>query len=217
MDKSVAAKVENFFAFFALQRFDKGHLFACAGEDLPGVMYLVKGEVIEYDITDSGTQLVLNTFKPPAFFPVSWALNKTPNQFFFEAATKSVLLRVAPPEEVVAFLHANPDIVIDLLSRVYRGTDGLLKRMSFLMSSSAHTRLIYELIIECRRFGKQQSDGSYVLTRHEGELGTRAGLSRETVNRELSDLKSRGVVIVKRESITVTDIAKLEKELDNRI
>ncbi|HEX9153827.1 MAG TPA: Crp/Fnr family transcriptional regulator [Candidatus Saccharimonadales bacterium] len=213
MESTVSQKLEDFFASYALQRFDKGHILICAAEDPPGVMYLVSGQVIKYDITDRGTQVVLNTYKPPAFFPMSWGINKGLNQFFYEAGTK-VLLRQAPPEEVIDFLKNNTDVLFDLVSRIYRGADGLLRRMSHLMTSTARTRMIYELIVECRRFGKQLPDGSFILAKHEGELGARAGLSRETVSRELGSLKSQGIVRVDRENISVTDIALLEKEID---
>ena len=43
-------------------------------------------------------------------------------------------------------LQANPDVVYDLLTRLYRGLDGLLGRMSQLMAGSAKSRLMYELL-----------------------------------------------------------------------
>lgn len=81
-------------------------------------------------------------------------------------------------------------MLYDLLSRVYRGVDGLLGRLTHLMASSARTRLVYELVVEGERFGTEREDGAITLDINEKDLGARAGLSRETVSREAHKLKN---------------------------
>lgn len=155
----VDAKVRAFFQGFPARKFDKDHILVHAGDDPPGVFYLEEGNVREYDISNQGDEIVVNVFKPPAFFPMSWAINRTPNQYFYTAESK-IVVRRAPADEVVGFLKSNPDVTFDLLSRVYRGTDGLLRRMAHLMGSDARTRLLFELLIEGRRFGQPAGGGA---------------------------------------------------------
>ncbi len=214
MNQEVSQKIEKFFSEFKLRSFDKGRIFIYAGDQPPGVFYLEQGQVREYGIAASGEELVINVFKPPAFFPMSWAMNKTPNNYFFEAATE-VNLRMAPAEAAVEFVKSNPDVMLDLMGRVFRGTDGLLQRMYFLMGGNAFHRTVLELIIACKRFGKLQKDGSYVLNIKENELAKRGGLTRETFNREIHKLKTSGLIEVPHSGgILVKDFATLEQRLD---
>lgn len=166
----------------------------------------------KYDVSYRGDEVVVNVFKPPAFFPMSWAINRTPNKYFYKTETITEL-HIVPADDAVAFLKANPDVMFDLLSRIYRGMDGLLGRVVHLMSGSAKSRLLYELIIECRRFGKKNSDGSYLLETSEVDLAARSGLSRETVSREMNKIKKDGLVSIGKKGIGIKDLAALEKKI----
>lgn len=147
---------------------------------------------------------------------MSLAINKTPNPYVYEAET-DIDVRQAPVEDAVKFLKDNPDVTFDLLSRVYRGTDGLLGRMAHLMASSAKSRLMYELIIEAQRFGAKQDDNSHILTIHEKDLAARAGLSRETVSREMTKLKDKNLVEITNKTIIVKDLIALQKKLGQAV
>ena len=133
MDKSVKNIVDNFFRQFKFYRYKKGEILIRVDDDPSGIFYLKSGIVKEYAISKKGEELVVNLFKESAFFPMSFAINKTPNRYFFEAVTPLDVYK-APKEKVVAFIKENPQVLYDLLSRVFKGTDGLLTRMTYLMS-----------------------------------------------------------------------------------
>ena len=210
MSTTTRDKVANFFADFPLRKISKNHVMVQAGDELPGVIFLISGQVQQYDITDGGEKVVVNIFKPPAFFPMSWAINKTPNQYFYEAAS-DIQCRIAPPDKTVAFIKDNPDVLFDLLSRVYSGTDGLLRRMAHLMGSSARSRLLYELQVQAKRLGLPQADGSILLKTTESDIAKQTGLARETISRELTKL--RHLVTVNHSGITIKDINQLQDEI----
>jgi CRP/FNR family transcriptional regulator len=212
INPQVSAKVAAFFGKYPLKEFAKGEILILADENPKYIYYLIEGHVREYDISYRGDQVVVNVFKPQAFFPMSWAIAKTPNRYFFDAGEK-VVVRMAPPEEVMEFAKSNPDVVLDLLTRLYSGIDGMRRRMAHLMGGSAKSRLLFELIIECRRFGKQQKDGSFLININESEIGARAGLSRETVSREMNNLKKRNLISVGRQGIILKDLDALEQNL----
>lgn len=214
MTSEIAKKIEAFFDNYTLRGMVQGHILIQAGDEPSGIFYLVEGEVRQYDISTHGDEIVVNVFKPPAFFPMSWAINRTPNQYFFEAATE-ISYRQAPAEAVVNFLKTNPDVTFDLLSRLYSGTNGLLRRMAHLMGGNARSRLLFELVVECRRFGQIQPDGSYLIALSEAELAKRAGLSRETVSRELTKLRGTNLVVVNRQGLVIRNLSDLEQELGN--
>ena len=142
--------------------------------------------------------------------------SQVPSPYIYEAES-DVELRQVPADEVLVFIKANPDVLLDLLTRLYRGVDGLLGRITHLMASSAKSRLIFELIIEARRFGTEQDDNSVLLTINEKDLGGRAGLSRETVSREVNKLKSEDLIKVQTSGIVVKSLELLEKKLGKSV
>jgi len=215
MTKKVSKKIRTFFADYKQQSYNKGHVLVRPGEDPAGVMFIDTGEVRQYDISEQGVPVVVNLYRPLAFFPVSWAMNKTPNRYFFETITTTTL-RWVPAEDVLKFLKENPDVLYDLLSRVFLGTDVLQRRMSHLMVGSAKTRILYELILEVTRFGQEQPDGSYVVPIHLYELAARTGLTRETASREMSKIKQLGIEIT-RSCIKIKDLDVLKRELGDKI
>jgi CRP-like cAMP-binding protein len=140
-------------------------------------------------------------------------LNDTPNDYFFEASTK-LKVHVAPQADVVKFLQDNPEVTLDLLKRVYRGVEGVLRRMVHLMSGDTRKRLIFELLNATYRFGELKPDGSVVLGLKESDLARHSGLARETVSRNLQSLKAADILSVSRLGITVKDVKALEAQLE---
>lgn len=212
MDASIAARLDEFFQQYPEYRLSKGAMIVAGHEDPPGVMRLTSGSVVQYDIGKEGQKLVVNIFRPPAFFPMAWAINKVPNTYFFETLD-SVRYRLAPPDETIKFLLQNPDILLDLMGRVYKGVEGVLRRMTYLMASDARTRLLFEIFIMCQRFGLKQSDGSCVIKVRESDLAAYTGLSRETVSRLLTALKAEKLLAMQRGELTVASTQELGRLL----
>lgn len=209
MDATIADKNDEFFSKYPLRSYPKGQILIFADESPQHIFYLVAGKVRKYDVSYRGDEIIVNIFKPPAFFPMSWALNRLPNKYFYKTEEPTEL-RVVPVTDALEYLKSNPDVMLDLLSRIYRGMDGMFGRLVRLMSGSAKSRLIYELIIESRRFGKKLAEKHLLLSASESDLAARTGLSRETVSREMQKLKEQKLVQVDHRGIVVKDLTALE-------
>jgi CRP/FNR family cyclic AMP-dependent transcriptional regulator len=209
MDEQVRKQVEDFFGRFKKQSFRKGEILIRADDDPAGIYYIREGIVKKYAISHKGEELTVNIFKPHAFFPMSWALNSTPNTFFYEAATDVEVWR-APREDVVTFVKNEPEVLFDLMKRVYRGTDGMVVRMLYLMGGSAFKRLLTELLIHAKRFGTKDEKGVITCQISEKDLAAQAGMTRETVSREMKILKDRKLVTFANGVLRIEDISKLE-------
>lgn len=216
MSSTVDQKIEQHFSKYPERSYPKGQILVFADESPEHIFYIVKGSVRKYDVSYRGDEVIVNIFKPQAFFPMSWAINGTPNKYFYKAES-DVELHIIPVDDALRFIKDNPDVMLDLLSRVYKGMDGLLGRVVHLMSGSARSRLLYELIIECRRFGEKNTDGGINLTANEVDLAARSGLSRETVSREMKKLKDENLVSLSSKGILVKDLSALEKKIDMSI
>lgn len=212
MAEDISAKIDAAFSAYPKRTYPKGQILVFADESPDHIFYITKGRVRKYDVSYRGDEVIVNIFKPPAFFPMSEAINHTPNRYFYktEEATE---VHIVPDDDALQFIKESPDVMLDLLSRIYRGMDGLLGRLVQLMSGSAKSRLLYELLVESRRFGEKQDDGSISLSISEVDLAARAGMSRETVSREMKKIKTDGIVAVTNKGISVIDLASLEKKV----
>lgn len=216
MDRPVRDIIKTFFDGYPIVRYSKGEILLRPDETLSHVFYLTEGQVVEYDISTAGNEVVINAFKPGAFFPMSLAMNHNHNDYFFEAATK-LSVREAPADEVIAFIRENPNVCYDLLSRVYLGTDGLLRRMAHLMGGKARSRLIFELLNGAARFGEKRTGNAVHLPMTEKDIAKRSGLSRETVSRTMHALKDEGLVSVRAGGLYIPDVKKLEAVIGNQL
>jgi hypothetical protein len=82
--------------------------------------------------------------------------------------------------------------------------------------SNAKNRLIYAIISECKEFGVRDYDNVYRIDVNEKELGSRAGLSRETVSREARVLKRMKILEVRHNYMLISNFEQLEKYLETR-
>jgi len=211
MNKVILSKIEEFYSKYPAREWQAGQILVQAHDHPQGVYFISSGGVRQYTIDHRGGEIVVNTFHNPSFFPMSWALNDTQNEYYFETIVDSTLV-CAPQAEVLAFIEDNPDVAFDLLHRVYTGLDGLLMRMVHLMSSSAYVRVLYELVIQTKRL-KDTKSHNISLPIKEFELGTYCGLTPETVSREFKKLKQRKLVQVNNNEIIIVDLDLLAAEL----
>lgn len=212
MNTTVANRLEAFFADRRKQTVLKGKIIFFPDEDPDGILYLLSGAVEQYSITPEGNRVTVNVYKPPAFFPMSWAINHTENKYFYEAM-QVVTYKKAPAPEVVQFLKENPDVMFDLLGRVFRGTDALLQRMVLSARGVASGRLMYELLIEASRFGHPVDNTHQSIEIRQASLASLTGLARETVSRELHKLEKKGLLTIGNGTLTL-QMDALEKEFE---
>ena len=215
MPDDIAATIHENLSHYPKRSYAKGQILAFADESPEHIFYITEGRVRQYAISYRGDEIVVNTYKPPAFFPMVWALAHVPNKYFFKAET-DIAVHLVPLADAQKFLADNPDVALDLLTRVYRGMEGVLGRLVHLMSGTARSRLIYELIVESRRFGQGKGE-SVTLEANETDLAARSGLSRETVSREITKLKGSCWLKLDGKRIVITDLTALEQALGQEV
>lgn len=209
---SVSDKVSEFFEQYKTRRYSKGQILIFGDDNPDHIFYLKKGTVRQYDLSYRGDEIVVNVYREKTFFPMAWAINRTPNKYFFQAASDIEVI-LGDVDEVEKFIKSNPDVLFELTSRIYKGMDGLLGRMVHLMGGSAKGRLMYEILIECRRFGTELENNGCEISITESELAARAGLSRETVSREMRKIINEKLLVVARGKITVPSMPLFEEKL----
>lgn len=213
MDKTITEKLDSFFSSYPTQEFKKGDIIIQAEKEPNGIYYVKSGLIRRYWISENGEEITLNLYKPHTFLPMSWAIAHVKNIHFYEAMLDTSTHR-APKEDVLAFLKKEPDVVYDLLRRIYIGMEGLWMHMESLTAGSSYVKLIASLVILVKRFGEQKKDRLVIeLKMSERDIANYAGMSRETASRELQKLKKENLVYFEKGTIVVYNLQKLEEML----
>lgn len=211
MEAKISKKLEAFFTQYKQQKYKKGEILIRANDEPQRVFYLKKGLVRQYSISKDGEEQTLNLYKSISFFPLMWAVNDTPNTYYFEAVTDTEVCR-APRDQVIAFLKSEPDILYDLISRLYKGMHGLLSRIEYLQSGDAYTKVIFALLNASYRFGAQKEEGMELSITHR-EISSLTGLTKETISRECTKLEKKDLIKNFNHRVMIRNIKKLESEL----
>lgn len=206
---------EEFYKQFVTRNYKKGEMIIRADDDPFGIFYLTKGYVRQYTISKAGFELTLHILKPISYFPMVWAVNGTPNVYYFEALTPVEVGR-APRDEVVTFIKDKPTVIFELLSELIEDYAESLKRIEHLVFSDAYRRVISVLLYIAKHFGEVQGKGVIVHHRFtQQDIATLVGVARETASNEIVKLEKKGLVKYVDHSLLFENLKKLELELSS--
>jgi len=204
---------KEFFSRFTLRHYKQGETLIRADDDPQGIFCLTTGYVRQYTISKSGMELTLHILQPTSYFPMVWAINGTPNVYYFEALTEVEIGR-APRDEVVAFIKNKPDLVFALMSELLEDYAESLLRIEHLVFSDAYRRVISVLLYIAKHFGETADD--HVTVKHRfthQDIATLVGVARETASIEMAKLTKSGLVRLVDHSMEFDSLQKLEAEL----
>ncbi len=206
-------EIDSFFAKFKPLRFRKREIILGAEEEPDGVFFIKSGYVRSYSISEEGREFTLNIYKQGTYFPAPWALADVPNTYFFEAMTP-VELTKAPKEELLVFLRANPEILMDLTTRLLVGLNGLLVRIEHLLSKDAYHKVASAVFLAGRRFGKKAGKGKVIveLPLTHQDIADLSYLTRETTSLEMKKLEKQGLIEKRNRMLIIKDMNKLRQE-----
>jgi CRP-like cAMP-binding protein len=213
MDTSKTKQFETFYKQFSIRHYKKGETLIRADDNPQGIFCLTKGYVRQYTISKTGLELTLHILKPITYFPMVWAINGTPNVYFFEALTPIEVGR-APRDQVVNFIKDKPAVIFELMSELLEDYAETLTRVEHLVFSDAYRRVISVLLYITKHFGEQKNGSVIVHHRFtQQDIATLVGVARETASNELSKLEKKGLIKYVNHSILFENIKKLDLEL----
>lgn len=215
MDVLKTKEFETFYRQFTVREYKKSEMLIRADDDPLGIFCLTKGYVRQYTISKTGYELTLHILKPISYFPMVWAINGTPNVYFFEALTPVEVGR-APRDQVVNFIKDKPTVIFELMSELLEDYAETLTRVEHLVFSDAYRRVISVLLYISKHFGEKMNEG--IIVRHrftQQDIATLVGVARETASNELVKLEKKGLLKFVDHSIIFEDIKKLNSELSS--
>lgn len=215
METPITTIVDAFFSKYTKLTYKKGETILRAEESPPGVMYIKRGYVRQFVISEPGEILVLHMFKPGSFFPMMWVMNSVPNRYYYEAVIATEIWR-APKDDVLKFLKDHPDIFVHFTKRLLTGVSGLLKRLEHLVLESAYVKTVFLLLYYAKNFGTEQ-DARLMLNvplTHK-EVASWIGTTRETASLQMESLKKKGLVEYEGRTLIIPSVEQLEQEIES--
>jgi len=213
MGKLKLKEFESFYKQFITREYKKGETLIRADDDPQGIFCLTKGYVRQYTISSTGIELTLHIHKPISYFPMVWAINGTPNVYYYEALTPVNVGR-APRDQVVNFIKDKPTVIFELMSVLLEDYAETLTRVEHLVFSDAYRRVISILLYIGKHFGEKKNEG--IIINHyftQQDIATLVGIARETASIEMAKLEKKGLIKHLGNSIFLENLKNLETEL----
>ena len=189
--------------------FQKGELLFSEGNSCDRVFVVRSGRVKLYRTASSGREQILETLEPGdtcACNPgtIAWSCSSTA-----EAVTPCAVWFLSR-EDYVRMVNSNPKVshsLNQLLAKRLQCFSSLIEEVSLKDSKKRLVKFLLDMYTE------QSKDGPLSIPFTREEIAQRLGTARETVERQLTELKQKSLISIKPRQIILQDIQGLKKLL----
>lgn len=193
--------------------YKKGQIIIRPDDTSIEIFYVEKGYVKVYSLTEHGEQKNHIIYKAGDIFPLVASFIPTKRSIFFETIDNTVL-RVLEKEYFFNAAKADTKILFEVINKITQLMRVYVERIDGLEYTKANSRIIDHLLFLADHFGKRK--GKKILIEvpitHK-DIADSTAISRETVSREMEELKRKKLITNKSKYILINDIKKLEREL----
>jgi CRP-like cAMP-binding protein len=189
----------------------KGSILFKEGDDGEHLYVIIEGKLKLGTSSGDGRENLLSILGPGEMFGELSLFDPGPRTSTATAVTDSKLLSLGH-EKVIPWLKQNPEVSLQLLTRLSQRLRRTNEAVGDLVFSDVPGRVAKALIDLGDRFGKTTAEG--LLVNHDltqEELAQLVGASRETVNKALADFAGRGWLKLDGRSVLITDVERLSK------
>jgi len=189
----------------------KGSILFKEGDDGEHLYVIIDGKLKLGTSSGDGRENLLSILGPGEMFGELSLFDPGPRTSTATAVTDAKLLSLSH-EKVIPWLKQNPDVSLQLLTRLSQRLRRTNEAVGDLVFSDVPGRVAKALIDLGDRFGKTTPEG--LLVNHDltqEELAQLVGASRETVNKALADFAGRGWLKLDGRSVLITDVERLGK------
>ena len=189
----------------------KGSILFKEGDDGEHLYVIVDGKLKLGTSSGDGRENLLSILGPGEMFGELSLFDPGPRTSTATAVTDAKLLSLSH-ERVIPWLKQNPEVSLQLLTRLSQRLRRTNEAVGDLVFSDVPGRVAKALIDLGDRFGKTTPEG--LLVNHDltqEELAQLVGASRETVNKALADFAGRGWLKLDGRSVLIADVDRLSK------
>ena len=189
----------------------KGSILFKEGDEGEHLYVIIDGKLKLGTSSGDGRENLLSILGPGEMFGELSLFDPGPRTSTATAVTDAKLLSLSH-EKVIPWLKQNPEVSLQLLTRLSQRLRRTNEAVGDLVFSDVPGRVAKALIDLGDRFGKTTPEG--LLVNHDltqEELTQLVGASRETVNKALADFAGRGWLKLDGRSVLIADVDRLSK------
>ena len=203
----------DFFQAGTIIKYKKGEIII-RPEDTPRGVHLVKsGFIKSYSISKTGQISVRVIKKKGNILPIVWSLTGISRDVYMEAMNDVVLYRVSR-SDFTKFVDETPGIskhIINDMVELYLLYDARIANLEY---RYAYDRIIAQLLLLAKQFGKKQGQGVLIdLPIRHHDIADLVNATRETVSRELAKMERKKLISYKDRKIIIKSMSAFEAQL----
>lgn len=191
-----------------LKKLKKGEIIFNEG-DTPNFLYfIVSGKIKLFKMNDSGKEYIVDIRKDGDFFGYSSILEGNVYKKSAMALEKTELALI-PKGDFIQLLFSNTNISLKFINFMSNNLSEREEKLINLAYDSARKRVANALIFVHNKYASDGNlDGSFTLLRE--NVSAIAGISPESVSRNLTNFREEGLIETNNGSIKILNLKKLE-------
>lgn len=202
-------KFKKFLSKYRLSKFRKSELIYQPGQVLNVARYIKSGYARLYSICTNGQEVTICLLKPMTLLPLFFSPTKIKSRYYLEALTAVEVWEV-PKDDMVKFISANSDDLLEFMEGLTLFLRNLLRRVETLASGNAYSRVASTLLMLATETNKQaEKDVEILLPLTHRLVAEMTGLTRETVTLQIIKMKKKGIIASHGRRLAVPDLGKL--------
>ncbi len=194
-----------------LKQVGKNKVLFSDGEEAKGFYVILSGKVKLYKISPEGKEQILHVVSAPDAFAEAALFLEGNYPAFAEALADSQLL-FFPKRDFVHLIETNPQLSINMivsLTHFLRKFASLIEELSLKEVSSRVAKYLIDLSLKSAKDGKNPKEVDLDLSKT--QLASKLGTISETLSRNLSKMKAKGVIDVRKNKILILNRELLEE------
>lgn len=199
------------------RKFKRGEPIYLPSQVADGVLLIAKGRVKICHLTPDGKQSILNFIDSGEIFGELSLLGTAKREEFAEASEATSLVLIPKPV-MLTLIGKYPLISLGITKLIGQRRLRIERRLRNLLFRSNRERVIHLLLEMTEKYGQPTDQGLELgIKLSHQELASIIGSTRETVTVMLGHLQSEGKLKIARRKITIFEIDKLRKEVNQPI
>ena len=181
------------------------------GEEAKGFYVILSGKIKLYKISSEGKEQILHVVSAPDAFAEAALFLEGSYPAFAEALIDSQLL-FFPKRDFIQLIEKNPQLSINMivsLSHFLRRFASLIEELSLKEVSSRIAKYLIDLSLKSTKEGKIPKEVELDLSKT--QLASKLGTISETLSRTLAKMKTKGIIDVEKNKISILNREALEE------
>jgi len=203
-------ELKEIIAIASLNQFEKREILFSDCEEANGFYIVLSGKVKLYKVSPEGKEQIVHVISAPDAFGEASLFLKGSHPFYAETLSDCQLL-FFPKKDFLQLIKKNSRLSANMtmtLSHYVKRFASLIEDLSLKEVPSRVAKYLLDLSLKQSKEAKSPEEIELDLSRY--QLASRLGTIRETLSKTLAKMKGKGIIDVKKNSITILNREALE-------